>query len=79
MDTENARAALKKRFEAEASAHVQTAKYLIVAVQLPTGAIEIITNTEQIPSKAEYYKSAYDEEFRLKTNPSVQVINYMIV
>jgi hypothetical protein len=53
--------------------------YLVVAVRLPTGAIEIITNTQQIESKIEYYKNAYDDNFCLKTNTAIQIIGYMLV
>ena len=53
--------------------------YLIMAVKLPTGAIEIITNTDQLKSKAEYYKNAYDENFCLKTNPVIQIVGFMLV
>lgn len=53
--------------------------YLIVAVKLPTGAIEIITNTDQIESKVEYYKNAYDDNFCLKNNPAIQIVGYMLV
>ncbi|WP_336772314.1 hypothetical protein [Paenibacillus sp. MMO-58] len=55
------------------------ATHLIVAVQLPNGAVEIIHNTSQIPAKANYYIEQYDEEFRLKVNPAVRIINFMIV
>lgn len=54
-------------------------KYLVVAVKLPTGAIELITNTDQIESKVEYYKNAYDDNFCLKTNPAIQIVGYMLV
>lgn len=70
---------LKARFIDECENRVGDPKYLIVAVQLPTGAIEIITNTDQIGSKAEYYKNAYDDDFCLKANPQIKIINYMLV
>jgi len=54
------------------------AKVLVVAVQLPSGAVETITNYHDIPLKAKYYMDAYDENFRLKTNPSIRIIGYMI-
>lgn len=53
--------------------------YLVVAVKLPTGAIELIANTEQLQSKVEYYKNAYDDNFCLKNNPAIQVVGYMLV
>ncbi|MNP81200.1 hypothetical protein D3C76_1795020 [compost metagenome] len=52
---------------------------MIVAVRLPTGAKEIIHNTEQLESKARYYIEQYDEEFKLKANPNVRIVDYMIV
>ena len=52
---------------------------LVVAVQLPTGAIEIITNTTNIDAKLEYYTTMYDDEFRLLTNPKVRIVGAMIV
>lgn len=53
--------------------------YLVVAVKLPTGAIELITNTQNIDSKVEYYKNAYDDNFCLKANSQIEIIDYMLV
>lgn len=53
--------------------------YLIVAVKLPTGAIELITNADQLQTKIEYYKNAYDDNFCLKTNPAIQIVGFMLV
>jgi hypothetical protein len=58
---------------------IKEPKVLVVAVQLPTGAIEIITNTSNIDSKLEYYTTMYDDEFRLRTNPKVRIVGAMIV
>jgi hypothetical protein len=46
---------------------------MVVAVKLPTGATELIINTEQIGDKVEYYLNAYDDEMRLKANPAVHI------
>jgi hypothetical protein len=54
-------------------------QYLVVAVKLPTGATELITNTIMIKEKIEYYISAYDDTFRLKTNPEVSIVGFMLV
>ncbi|PAV30308.1 hypothetical protein CIL05_07510 [Virgibacillus profundi] len=54
-------------------------KLITVAVKLPSGAIETITNTEDTVTKALYYTDKYDEEFRLKHNTDVQIVGYMIV
>jgi len=58
---------------------IKEPKALVVAVQLPTGAIEIITNTTNIDAKLEYYTTMYDDEFRLLTNPKVRIVGAMIV
>lgn len=70
---------LKNRFAEEAAEKKDKAQLLISAVKLPTGAVEVITNTTQIAAKTDYYTKAYDDEFKLKTNPEVQIIGYMII
>ena len=52
---------------------------LVVAVELPTGSLELITNTSNIDSKLEYYTTMYDDEFRLRANPKVRIVGAMIV
>lgn len=69
---------LKEKFVIE-SELTPVPKHLIVAVLLPTGAIEIIHNTQMLESKIKYYVDQYDEQFRLKTNPDVRIVDYMIV
>lgn len=54
-------------------------KVLTTAVKLPSGAIEVITNTQEIDSKIEYLKNAYDNDFKLKNNPEVQIVGFMLV
>ncbi len=54
-------------------------QYLITAVKLPTGAIEITTNTTNIAEKIEYILSAYDHLMRLKTNEEIEMQNIMVV
>lgn len=51
---------------------------LVTAVKLPTGAIEVITNHQNLEEKSEYLFSAYDDEFRLKTNSDVQIVGYIL-
>lgn len=53
--------------------------YIVTAVKLPTGAIELAVNTECIKEKAEYILSAYDDEMHLKTNADIVMQNLMIV
>ncbi len=77
MDTKGCQ--LRTRFIEEAEEKGPTAQMLIVAVKLPTGAVELITNTAMLHTKIDYYKNAYDEEFRLKGNSNVQIVGFMFV
>jgi hypothetical protein len=52
---------------------------MVIGVRLPTGATELIINTENIQEKFEYYLNAYDDWLRLKNNPQVQIVDYMFV
>jgi hypothetical protein len=70
---------LRERFNNEIEHGVDGARLLVTAVRLPTGAIETITNTEYIPEKLGYLTNAYDDRFRLKVNPEVKIVGYMIV
>lgn len=53
--------------------------YLITAVKLPTGAIELAVNHTDISQKIDYILSSYDDDMRLKSNPEVSMCNLMIV
>lgn len=53
--------------------------YLVTAVKLPTGAIELAINTENIPEKIDYILEAYDDNMRLKTNENVMMSQLMVV
>jgi hypothetical protein len=70
---------LRMRFLSETEEKIYKSNYLIVAVKLPSGAIEIITNTQWLIEKAEYYKNTYDDNFCLKTNPAIQIVGFMLV
>lgn len=54
-------------------------QYIVTAVKLPTGAIEIAINDKEIAGKIDYILDAYDENMRLKTNTSIVMQNVMIV
>lgn len=53
--------------------------YMVTAVKLPTGAIELAINNENIPEKIDYILEAYDDQMRLKTNPDIHMIQIMVV
>jgi hypothetical protein len=69
----------RERFVNDLKRGVDGARLIVVAVKLPTGAVETITNTEYIPEKLGYYLNAYDDQFRLKANPEIKIVGYMIV
>lgn len=53
--------------------------YLVTAVKLPTGAIELAVNNANIPEKIDYILDAYDEDMHLKTNPAIEMLQLMVV
>lgn len=56
-----------------------TPQYIVTAVKLPTGAVEIAVNNSCITEKIDYILEAYDDEMRLKTNTEIVMQNMMIV
>ena len=54
-------------------------QYIVTAVKLPTGAIEIAVNNIAIKEKIEYILYAYDDDMRLKSNPEIVMQNVMVV
>lgn len=54
-------------------------RYIVTAVKLPTGTIELAVNTENIESKIDYILDAYDADMHLKTNQDIVMQNIMIV
>lgn len=54
-------------------------QYIVTAVKLPTGAVEIAINDKEIASKIDYILEAYDDNMCLKTNTSIVMQNIMIV
>lgn len=54
-------------------------QYIITAVKLPNGAIEIAINDKEIASKIDYILDAYDDNMHLKTNENIIMQNIMIV
>lgn len=53
--------------------------YLVTAVKLPTGAIELAINHTGIAEKIDYILEAYDENMHLKSNPEVVMQQLMVV
>lgn len=53
--------------------------YIVTAVKLPTGAIELAINNTGIAEKIDYILEAYDENMHLKTNPEIEMVQLMVV
>lgn len=53
--------------------------YMVTAVTLPTGAIELAINNTSILDKINYILESYDESMHLRTNPDVVMTNLMVV
>ena len=53
--------------------------YIVTAIKLPTGAVELAINDKHIKEKIDYILEAYDDEMRLKTNLAIQMQNVMVV
>lgn len=53
--------------------------YIVTAVKLPTGAIELAVNNANIAEKIDYILEAYDEDMRLKSNPEIVMQQLMVV
>lgn len=51
---------------------------LVTLVKLPTNAIEVITNTQGIRSKIDYLINTYDDDFKLKANPAVEIVGFVV-
>lgn len=53
--------------------------YLVLATKLPSGAIELSTNTSAFKEKLEYLLEAYDDDMHLISNSEVQLVQLMLV
>lgn len=54
-------------------------KLIVVAVQLPSGAIEIIANYEDLENKYMYYLETYDSNMVMYKNPNIRIVDWMIL
>lgn len=68
----------KEKFLREFNEAIESGKTkYVVAVKLPTGATEIIINTELIETKRDYCNKAYDDDLKLNTCPEIELVSYM--
>ena len=69
----------KQEFVKEFDEKIATMRYLVLAIRLPNGAVELITNTMDFQEKFQYLVSTYDKELKMYDNTLIQIINWMIV
>lgn len=69
---------LKMKFTQDYSQAVKV-RLIVVAVQLPSGAIEIITNHEDLENKYFYYLETYNEDMVMYKNPNIKIVDWMIL
>ena len=67
---------IKDMFSEDNGNAIKGREVLVTLVKLPTHSIEVITNTSNIKSKVEYIRDAYDEDFKLKANPQIEIVGY---
>lgn len=65
--------------EPEEGTEVFVPKYIVTAVKLPTGAVELAVNDSFIKEKIDYILEAYDDNMHLKTNKDIVMQNIMVV
>jgi len=70
--------ALKVKFTTDYTEKVQV-NLIVVAVQLPNGAIEIIQNHECLEDKYFYYLETYDEDMVMYKNPNIRIVGWIII
>lgn len=76
---------LRKRLEQIHSRDIpcgaKSCSVLVVAVRMPEGNIETITNHghDQIARKLAYYVDKYDHEMKLTANTNIEIIDFMLV
>lgn len=55
------------------------ARLIVVVVQLPNGAMEVITNTENLEDKYMYYLETYDENMIMYNNENIKIVDWIIL
>jgi hypothetical protein len=54
-------------------------KLIVTVVKLPTGALEVITNYQELKAKLDYILNAYDDNLCLKTCPQIKLMDCIIL
>ena len=65
---------LKKKID-----YCKNPEVIITVVKLPTGALEVITNYQELQGKIDYILKAYDDNLCLKTCPQIKLLDCIIL
>lgn len=52
---------------------------MVVAVRLPSGATELIINTEDFENKMKYYDTMYDDDLKHNHSKAIEIVGCMFV
>lgn len=52
---------------------------IVTVVLLPSGAKEVITNSQRLDEKIKYLMEAYDENLHLRSCPEIQLLDCIIL
>lgn len=74
----SAQAELRKKFVSETSGDEQY-QLMVKIVQKSTGTLETIVNSEKIDDEIKYILETYDDEFKMKRNPSISIVGYLLI
>lgn len=69
----------KKELLLKKDIEIESPSYLITVVQLPTGALELIINRDNIQEKISYISRAYNDNLELNANNDVKIIDFILV
>ena len=69
---------LKQKFNEDYCEKLKV-RAIIVAVQLPTGSIEVISNWENLEEKYMYYLETYNKDMVMYKNENIKIVNWMIL
>jgi hypothetical protein len=76
VDNNLLKGSLKEQFIYECSL-IKKPRLLVLAIKLPTGAIETISNTNDIESKINYIDASYNDDLCLKGQ--IQIEGWLIL
>lgn len=69
---------LKQKFNEDYCEKVRV-RAIVVAIQLPSGAVEIITNYEDLENKYMYYLETYDSDMIMYKNRTIRILDWIIL